>query len=51
VLIDGEKLAELMIDYGIGVTILIPRRYRECLEQFLEVEYPEGAVLGYPAAA
>lgn len=51
VLIDGEKLAELMIDYGIGVTILIPRRYRECLEQFLEVEYPEGEVLGYPAAA
>ncbi len=25
--------------------------YREYLEQFLEVEYPEGAVLGYPAAA
>ncbi|WP_348304112.1 ABC transporter substrate-binding protein [Methanothrix sp.] len=25
--------------------------YREYLEQFLEVEYPEGAVLGYPVTA
>jgi len=25
--------------------------YREYLEQFLEVEYPEGAVLGYPITA
>lgn len=34
-----------------GMDIDPEKIYREYLEQFLEVEYPEGAVLGYPITA
>lgn len=51
VLVDGERLAELMIDYDVGVSPLEVYRLKRVDEEFFEDEVPSVAAASDPDEA
>lgn len=50
-LVDGERLAELMIDYDVGVSPLEVYRLKRVDEEFFEDEVPSVAAASDPDEA